>query len=68
MPKRVAYLDYEKCRPEMCQQGVCVAAKACEKKLFRQEQPCEVPMVDSSRCLGCSECILACPLNAIRME
>lgn len=68
MPKKVAYLDYEKCRPEVCQEGVCAAAKACDKKLLKQEQPYEPPMAYSSRCLGCSKCVLVCPLNAIKMS
>jgi len=37
MPKRVAMVDYERCHPERCDHGVCLAALECEYGNLIQE-------------------------------
>jgi translation initiation factor RLI1 len=66
MPKNVAVVDPMMCHPEQCDKGKCAAAKACKHKNIRQEEPYEVPFI-FGMCLGCGECVLACPMKAIRL-
>jgi TPP-dependent indolepyruvate ferredoxin oxidoreductase alpha subunit len=66
MPGKRALVDYRKCDPSKCgDDGTCVAAAACTRKLLRQEEPFEPPMTDPSPCRGCSDCARVCPLGAI---
>lgn len=68
MPSKMALVDYNRCRPGECAQGLCMAAQACERKLLVQESPYEAPMPDPALCRGCGDCLRACPLNAIQMS
>jgi len=67
MPQPKVVLDYERCDPEACEDGICAAAKVCEKKVLRQEAPGEMPDLYPSMCRGCTDCINACPRDAIRL-
>lgn len=67
MPKRIAVVDYGRCRPEKCDGGICVAVSACPNKILKQAAPCEMPNPSSAMCVGCGVCVQACPLKAIRM-
>jgi len=68
MPKKVAAIDYEKCCPEKCDSGVCVAAQVCEHGSLKQEAPYETPEINPSKwCHGCAKCVQACKLKAIKM-
>ena len=67
MARKMALLDYGKCRPEDCPGGVCVAAQACPSKLLRQEEPYTIPMPEPSACRACGDCVRACPQNSIRI-
>jgi len=67
MAKQTAVVDYEKCHPEKCDKGICLAVLACPNKVLRQEAPYEMPDPNPSMCVGCSLCAQACPLKAIRM-
>jgi Fe-S-cluster-containing hydrogenase component 2 len=64
---KLALVDYRKCDPRRCEEGVCTAALACTRKQLRQEAPFDAPMAGTSPCRGCSDCALACPLGAIVM-
>ncbi len=67
MAKQMAAVDYEKCRPEKCDKGICLAVLVCTSKVLRQEAPYEMPDPAPSMCVGCGLCAQACPLKAIRM-
>ena len=67
MAGKVALVDYRRCDPTMCEEGVCVAALACPRKLLSQEAPYDVPMTDPSPCRGCGDCARSCPLKAIEV-
>ena len=65
MPGKMALVDYNRCRPELCEKGVCPAAQACTRKMLRQEAPFGTPMPDPFMCKGCADCVRACPQKAI---
>jgi translation initiation factor RLI1 len=67
MPGNRAAINYEKCRPKQCPGGICTAALACSRKLIKQEAPDEEPMIDPLLCMGCGDCLKACPLEAIKI-
>ena len=66
MPKTQVLLDYSRCDPSQCEGGICAAAEVCERKVLRQEKPGEMPDIYLSLCLGCTDCLSACPQGAIR--
>ena len=67
MTRKLALVDYNKCQPGECEEGICVAAQACPSKLLRQETYYSAPMPEPSACRACGECVRACPLKAIRL-
>ncbi|MFC1962330.1 4Fe-4S binding protein [Chloroflexota bacterium] len=64
----MALVHYDRCRPQGCDGGVCVAVKACPHKLLQQENAYEVPMPNPSLCRGCGDCARACPTRAIEIS
>jgi len=67
MGSKIALVDFNKCKPDQCNQGVCVAAQACPRKLLQQESPHQPPMTNPAICRGCADCARACPLKAIKV-
>ena len=67
MPGKMALVDFNKCRPEECDNGVCAAALACTRKLLVQEAPYEAPMPNPALCRACGDCVRACPAKAIQI-
>ncbi|WP_173179417.1 4Fe-4S binding protein [Desulfosarcina ovata] len=66
--KTFASINYEKCHPNQCNpdKGLCVAAPACDHKVIKTlDGPFESPVVFQDMCMGCWDCIEACPLDAI---
>ena len=69
--KSFSVVDYETCNPETCnpEEGVCPAAQACTYKVMKQiDGRFEQPMIFQDLCMGCWDCIDACPLDAIEAK
>jgi len=67
MPTKMAVVDYSRCQPDKCEQGICLAVLACPNKILTQEAPYEMPDPNPSMCVSCGLCVQACPLKAIRL-
>jgi len=67
MSNPLVALDYQKCRPDRCNKGYCIAASSCPLGIIRQEEPYDYPMAYPSACKGCSKCVSACPQKAISL-
>jgi ATP-binding cassette subfamily E protein 1 len=69
VPKRMAVIDYEKCHPEKCDEGICDALSACPRpdEIFIQEAPDDYPYIIQDLCRGCGDCSRICRAEAIRM-
>jgi translation initiation factor RLI1 len=69
--KSFAMVDYEKCNPQKCnpEEGKCPSASACTHKVLKQiDGLFEQPMIFYDLCLGCWDCIEACPLEAVQIK
>lgn len=63
-------VDYASCDAHRCNpdKGICAAVLACSHKVIKQiDGAFEPPMIFYDLCLGCWECIEACPLRAVRI-
>ena len=69
--KTFAMVNYDRCRPGDCspEDGVCPAVGACTHKVIKQlDGPFYPPMIFQDMCMGCWDCIEACPLDAIAVR
>ena len=69
--KTFAAVDYQICDPAECDpdKGICPAVAACEHKVLKQiDGAFEAPMVFHDLCMGCWDCLEACPRNAIYIK
>ena len=69
--KSFAGVDYQRCKPRKCnpEEGRCEAVGACSHKAIKQlDGLFESPIIFQDMCLGCWDCIEACPLDAIQMK
>ncbi|HDZ91790.1 MAG TPA: hypothetical protein ENH37_14105 [Deltaproteobacteria bacterium] len=69
--KSFALVDYTTCDPKRCDpdEGLCPAASACPHKVMKQmDGPFEAPMVFQDMCMGCWDCMEACPLDAVQIR
>lgn len=69
--KTFAIVNYKSCHPKSCdpQQGLCAAVPACTHKVVKQiDGPFESPAIFQDLCMGCWDCIAACPLDAIGIK
>ena len=69
--KAFALVNYETCNPGKCNpdEGICTAVKACKNKVIKQiDGVFEPPVVFQDMCMGCWDCIEACPLDAVEMK
>lgn len=67
--KSFAMVDYDRCNPSACNpgEGVCAAVAACTHKVVKQiDGVFNPPMIFHDMCMGCWDCIEACPLDAIQ--
>ena len=60
-------VDYGKCQPENCEEGICLAMSVCPKGVLSQEVPHEMPDLNPDVCVGCGICAQACPFQAIQV-
>ena len=65
MPKQKAYVNYDRCNPELCPDGICLAANECELRILHQDIPYEPPETTTAPCKGCFKCLFVCPAKAI---
>ena len=66
--KSFASVNYAKCNPKIGnpEKGLCVAALACTHKVITQiDGAYEQPMIFQDMCMGCWDCVEACPLESI---
>ncbi len=69
--KTFAAVDYNGCSPKKCSpdNGVCAAVSACSHKVLIQiDGAFEPPVIFHDMCMGCWDCIEACPLGAIGIK
>lgn len=69
--RKHAIVDLDICDPHTCnpEAGICLALKACTHGILEQEEPFESPIILSqTMCVGCADCVTACPLGAIRIS
>jgi translation initiation factor RLI1 len=64
MPKKTALINYDKCKPELCKNGVCHAIAVCDRGVLTQEEPYEKPD-PPLMCVGCGSCVQVCPMEAV---
>jgi hypothetical protein len=57
VPKPRAMVDYRKCQPEKCDEGICLAVLACPNKILKQEAPYEMPDPNLAMCVAVA-CVL----------
>lgn len=69
--KSFAIVIYQKCQPKQCdpETGRCAAVKACAQKVIKQiDGLFEPPIIFQDLCMGCWDCLEACPLEAIERK
>jgi len=70
--KSIARINYKVCKPHECNpnEGVCAAVKACSNGVMEQiDGAFEQPMaIYQEMCLGCGDCVKACPLDSIQIK
>lgn len=67
--KTFALVDYGRCDPRGCdpEKGTCASASACPRKVIKQiDGLFEQPIVFQDLCMGCWDCIEACPMSAVQ--
>jgi translation initiation factor RLI1 len=66
-PKSFVAIDYQRCYKKCApDKGLCPAVPACAHKVIKQlDGAFESPIIFQDMCMGCWDCIEACPLDAI---
>ncbi len=67
MAGKMALVQFDKCDPSKCKDGVCAAMQACKHKLIKQEKAAEIPMFSPGSCTGCGDCVRACLQKAVQV-
>jgi len=69
--KTFAMVDYERCDCRKCnpEKGVCAVVLVCTHKVIKQiDGVFESPIIFQDMCMGCWDCIEACPLGAVKIK
>lgn len=66
MQRKAVILNYQKCDPRQCEDGICQAVVVCKRKVLIQLEPFEAPQLRSELCLGCALCTTVCKPRAIQ--
>lgn len=69
--KSFAIVLYDRCAPKTCnpEKGVCASVAACSRKVIKQiDGAYEPPIIFQDMCMGCWDCIEACPLTAVEVR
>lgn len=61
---KIAEIDYDLC--QACNK--CSARKSCRTKALTQMDRGEPAMVKPAECMGCGDCVEACPHAAVRLR
>ena len=64
-PKIKIAIDYKRCDPKRCDQGICAVLLECPSKLVKQIEPYGCPYPVAGFCQECGNCSEACLLKAI---
>lgn len=64
---QLVVVNKDKCCPENCENGRCVATFSCTWKILEQKTPYVMPVIDLRKCLGCARCTFICPLGALEV-
>ena len=68
--KSFAMVNYEICNPHKCdpEEGICASMLACSHKVIKQlDGIFKPPILFQDLCMGCWDCIEACPLGAMQV-
>jgi ATP-binding cassette subfamily E protein 1 len=69
--KQFSAVDYSICDPKKCNpdSGKCLASTKCSYKVIKQiDGAFEPPVVFHDLCMGCWDCVDACPLSAVYIK
>ena len=69
--KTFAMIVYDICAPKQCdpENGICAPVSACTHKVIKQiDGAFEPPLIFQDLCMGCWDCIEACPLGAVQIK
>jgi translation initiation factor RLI1 len=67
MPNQTSVVDYDRCQPLQCDNGICNVVGACPHGFLFQEKAFELPEPRPGACVGCGICTQACLHDAVRM-
>lgn len=64
---QLVVVNKNKCQPEKCENGSCIATFSCNWKVLEQRNFYDLPVIDLARCLGCGRCTFICPQGALEV-
>ncbi|GBF34221.1 hypothetical protein DCCM_3333 [Desulfocucumis palustris] len=64
---QLVVVNKDKCLPDKCENGECIATYSCTWKVLEQKNHYELPSINLQKCLGCARCTFICPLGALEI-